>query len=113
MKRSFEGAKPDNTRIHILITVAVMLFIFVHSAMPGEVSGAESGFFAEILAQLTGLSLDMAHFIVRKAAHFSVFTVLGICLAVNFYDLRSESGLAKSGENICKYGSFVVPSQRK
>ena len=66
-----------------------MVFIFVHSAMPGEVSGSESQYFAELLASLTGLSFDIASFIVRKAAHFTEFTVLGICLTVNFYDLRT------------------------
>ena len=65
-----------------------MIFIFVHSAMPGEVSGSESQYFAEILASITGIGIDTAQFIVRKAAHFTEYTILGICLAVNFNDLR-------------------------
>ncbi len=102
MKRSYEGTKPDIARIHIIITVVVMIFIFVHSAMPGEVSGAESRYFAEILASITGLSFEVAHFIVRKAAHFTEFTVLGLCLAVNSYDFRSRNGLAKTGDSPAK-----------
>lgn len=88
MKQSHEGAKLDTARIHLIITLAVMIFIFVHSAMPGDVSGSESRYFAEILSSITGLSFPVAHFIVRKAAHFTEFTVLGICLAVNFSDFK-------------------------
>lgn len=93
MKQSNEGAKLDIVRIHIIITLAVMVFIFVHSAMPGDVSGSESRYFAEILSSITGLSFEISHFIVRKAAHFTEFTVLGICLTVNFNDYKSRGEL--------------------
>lgn len=93
MKQSYEKAKFDTARIHLIITLAVMIFIFVHSAMPGDVSGSESRYFAEILSSITGLSFPVAHFIVRKAAHFTEFTVLGICLAVNFNDFKLRNEL--------------------
>ena len=96
MKQSHEGAKFDTTKIHVMITLAVMLFIFLHSAMSGEVSGGESSYFAKILASITGLSFRTAHFIVRKAAHFTEFTVLGICLAANFNDLKSQNELTRT-----------------
>lgn len=79
-----------------MITLAVMIFIFVHSAMPGDVSVSESSFFAELLSTITGLSFQTAHFVVRKAAHFTIFTMLGICLAVNFNDFRTYTTPAKS-----------------
>lgn len=102
MRRLYEGTKRDTTRIRLAITVAVMIFIFVHSAMPGEVSGSESRYFAEILASISGLSFEVAHFIVRKAAHFTEFTVLGICLAANFYDFKSRNELTKKDESLAK-----------
>lgn len=102
MEQPYKGTKRNNARIRLAITVAVMIFIFVHSAMPGEVSGNESRYFAEILASITGLSFEVAHFIVRKAAHFTEFAVLGVCLAANFYDFKSRNELAKTGENPAK-----------
>ena len=72
-----------------------MLIIFVHSAMPGDVSGSESSFFAELLSAITGLSFQTAQFVVRKAAHFTVFTILGICLTVNFNDYKAQDELVR------------------
>jgi VanZ family protein len=87
-------------RLHIVFTIAVMAFIFVHSAMPGDMSGNESRYFAEFLASITGLSFPVAQFIVRKAAHFTVFTVLGICLSMNFNDYKTQNELTKTNEQI-------------
>ena len=70
-------------KLPIVITAAIMLFIFVHSAMPGEMSGAESSFVVRILAAITGLAAEPIHFIVRKAAHFIEFLALGCSLTVN------------------------------
>lgn len=96
VKKSYEVAKSDTAKIHIIITLVVMVFIFVHSAMSGDVSSSESRFFAEILSSITGISFQVAHFIVRKAAHFTEFAVLGICLTVNFNDYKSQSEIIKS-----------------
>ena len=77
-----------------------MVFIFVHSAMPGHVSGGESRLFAQILMAVTGMSAETASFAVRKMAHFTEFAVLGACLAVNMYDcrLRGSAGRGSSDE---------------
>lgn len=58
---------------------AVTLFIWAQSLLPGEVSGQESGFFARLLAALFGLESlpTWLHALVRKAAHFTEFAVLG------------------------------------
>ena len=96
MKRAHEEAKSNKVRIHIMITLIVMLIIFVHSAMPGDVSGSESSFFAEILSAITDLSFETAHIVVRKAAHFTVFTVLGICLAENFNDYKAQGEIGRT-----------------
>lgn len=87
----------DRCKLHSIPTLAVMIFIFIHSAMPGEMSGAESRYFAEILASATGMSFKAASFIVRKAAHFTEFTALGICLSFSVCDcFRKLSGHSKS-----------------
>lgn len=78
-------------RLHICITIAVMLYIFIHSAMPGELSGAESGFVVRIITALTGIDSAYTELAVRKAAHFTEFAMLGICLAVNMDDLLKSS----------------------
>ncbi len=77
----------------------VMAFIFLHSSMTGDQSGNESIFFAKILASITGLSFQSANFIVRKAAHFTEFLILGACLAVNCRDLKSEPALMRTEQN--------------
>ena len=83
-----------NAGLHLFITFAVMVVIFVHSAMPGDVSGAESNLFAQMLASLTGISMESASFVVRKAAHITEFAILGICLTVNMYDLKASRRVA-------------------
>ena len=79
MKQSSKVAKLDTVN-HIIISVMAMVYIFAHSAMPGDVSISESRFFAEILSLITDISFQVELLIVRKAAHFTEFAVLGICL---------------------------------
>ena len=99
----------NNSRnIHIVITLAVMAFIFMHSAMPGELSGSESRYFAEILASITGMSFQAASFIVRKAAHFTEFTVLGICLAVDFNDWKYSEPVSKRAGILFQLGAWAA-----
>lgn len=87
---------------HIAATLAVMAFIFVHSAMPGRVSGSESGYFAELLSSITGIGFDTSQFIVRKAAHFTEYLVLGSCLTVNFFDLKTGMALSRSERKLIR-----------
>ena len=60
---------------------AVTLFIWCQSLLPGTISGQESGFFSRLLAGLLGMDTlpVWLHALVRKAAHFTEFAVLG-CL---------------------------------
>ena len=83
--------QPNRYRSHIYITAAVMLFIFVHSAMPGHVSGAESNIIVQFIAGITGWNEEILRVVVRKAAHFTEFLVLGMCLSVNMRDLREKN----------------------
>ena len=88
-----------NQKIHILITLAVMVFIFIQSALPGELSGAESSIVVRFiywlgsaagLSGLTDMDADTIHIIVRKLAHFLEYMLLGGCLVVNTHDWYEE-----------------------
>ena len=68
-----------------------MLFIFVQSAMPGHLSGAESSVIAHFIAGITGWNEEILSIVVRKAAHFTEFLILGICLSGNMRDLREKN----------------------
>ena len=90
--------------IHLILTIAVMLFIFVHSAMPGHVSGVESDFFVRVISRLTGVEEEPLSFIVRKAAHFTEFMLLGICMALNVTD-----ALRIKGKSISFPFAWLIP----
>ena len=72
-----------------------MVFIFVQSAMPGKVSGAESNIIVQFIAGITGWNEHILSVIVRKAAHFTEFLLLGICLSINMYDLAANHAVPK------------------
>lgn len=72
--------KKDRGRWALLVGIGVVtLFIWGQSLLPGTVSAQESGFFTRLLAGLLGLETVPAwmHALVRKAAHFTEFGVLG------------------------------------
>ena len=90
------------TKIHIAITVAVMAFIFLQSALPGDLSGAESGILVNILHEITKIDQDILSTLVRKIAHFTEYMILGICLQKNADDWRhylSEKNNVSSSNN--------------
>ena len=72
--------------------------------MPGHVSGAESNFFVRFISGLTGVEEESLSFIVRKAAHFTEFMILGICLALNVTD-----ALRTKGKSISLPGTWLIP----
>ena len=72
-----------------------MLLIFIHSAMPGDMSGAESDFIVRLIRRFVDADPALLSVIVRKAAHFAEFALLGGCLAVNVNDYkRGPAGAA-------------------
>lgn len=68
------------------LCAAWMVFIFMMSAMPGDVSGEQSGFVTELIEKaLTfvlgaqtagGISVDALELVVRKCAHMGEYAVL-------------------------------------
>ena len=68
----------------VICTVLLMIilaFIWGNSAMPGETSGALSGWVGELLSRFFPfLATENGLHILRKLAHFSEFAALGMCL---------------------------------
>ena len=80
--------------LRFLPMVAVMVMIFVFSAMPGKESGATSGFLLTIIVKtaewvsrssVSPDTAEMLHMIIRKAAHFTEFATLGITTVIAFW----------------------------
>lgn len=78
--------KLNKFSLHIIFTVAIMVFIFIQSALPGDLSGVQSNMIVSMLHKLTGIDFDVLSLIVRKTAHFTEYMILGIGLAVNAFD---------------------------
>lgn len=79
MKQVFTADR-NKKILRFLPALLMMVFIFVHSAMPADLSDLESSSLAELMSKLFHLDADTASFIVRKCAHFTEYLVLGGCL---------------------------------
>lgn len=75
----------DKQKLHLLLTILIMLFIFLQSALPAYLSQQESSLIAQFIADLIKLDVNRVSFFVRKSAHFSEYLALGISL---FYTMR-------------------------
>ena len=62
------------------------MLIWGHSMQPAVVSSQESGFFLDFLSNIIPglMNDDGGMFIIRKAAHFAEYTILGILLCMDF-----------------------------
>lgn len=69
-----------------ITTIAIMVFIFVQSAMPDVVSAEESNLIVEFIrdimekASISVSNQEMLSYLVRKGAHFTEYAVFGISL---------------------------------
>ena len=72
--------------LHFALTAAVMIFIFIQSALPGHVSGAESNIIVRMITSIVQADPETVGFVVRKTAHFTEYMVLGACLLLNVRD---------------------------
>ena len=76
---------------YLLITLLIMAVIFIHSAMPADLSSQESFLFSRILVVLFRFDDMTASFIVRKCAHFLEYTVLGVSLFFTVSDYLRQN----------------------
>ena len=102
--------KPDtNSKIHIhaLVTVIIMIFIFVQSALPSDLSQQESGVIVSFLSNFLWTDSELLSFGVRKCAHFAEYTLLGWSLALTVADyLERLRGGQPGGSNRAKPGDL-------
>ena len=79
-------------RLCVSLILCCLVFIWGNSLLPGEISGAISDFFKRILQSLfeqgESGSSGMLGFLVRKMAHFTEVTALGLCLCWLFGMLK-------------------------
>lgn len=102
--------KPDtNSKIHIhaLVTVIIMIFIFVQSALPADLSQRESGMIVSFLSKFMWTDLEMLSFGVRKCAHFTEYTLLGWSIALTAADYLER--LRAEGRDVTSGAQFIAP----
>lgn len=82
-----------------LILAAYVIFIFSNSLTPADLSSAESGFVLRLVHQaisMTGLSASwLTEHIIRKCAHFSEYTLLGILICQSMRYLNCGTALRR------------------
>lgn len=84
-------------RLCITLLVCNVLFIWGNSLLPGEISGAVSGFVKDVLSYIIpGMTGEGGggHGLLRKAAHFTEFACLGLLLTWLFFMLQKPRLLA-------------------
>jgi len=69
-------------RLCVALLICNLIFIWGNSLLPGEISGAFSDWVKSILARLFsgGMEEHSGRGLLRKLAHFTEFTTLGMCL---------------------------------
>jgi len=77
--------KRTDKRLRLCITLLIcnLAFIWGNSLLPGEISGAFSDWVKALLANILPVGPDdgTGGGLLRKAAHFTEFAALGMCLA--------------------------------
>lgn len=82
MEEKYNGGEKRKGIIFLLLSILWMAVIFMFSAQTGDESGRQSGFLADMICKLIPFELseggmDTLTFIIRKAAHFTEYAVLG------------------------------------
>ena len=89
--------------IFAILTIATCIIIFIFSNQNGEKSGLTSRGFVRKIVEITGITKDIrekeelienCQFVVRKLAHFSIYTILGIN-ALGFINTYTKISLKK------------------
>lgn len=76
--------------IVFILTAGMIAFAFIHSSMPADLSGEESESvmdFLQYIFNFFGFNAELTDHIVRKAAHFTEYTAIGmllVCCAYSF-----------------------------
>ena len=72
----------------LVITILIMAFIFLQSALPADLSKEESNLIVQALIEFLQIDAELLSFVVRKCAHFTEYLLLGVSLyaTVREYD---------------------------
>ena len=72
----------------LVITILIMAFIFLQSALPADLSKEESNLIVQALIEFLHVDAKILSFAVRKCAHFTEYLLLGLSLfaTVREYD---------------------------
>ena len=89
-------------KLYIFLSLSVMAFIFVQSAMPADLSNVESRSIVAVLIRYLGIDRSTLTFLVRKSAHFLEYLLLGLTLSLvsrSFRDRRLQRGRKQGTES--------------
>ena len=78
----------------LMVTILWLCFIYGNSLKTGTESGEQSGTVYEIVSNVTnamGLGTPISHHLIRKAAHFAEFALLGILVCLDLWSLGAVS----------------------
>ena len=73
-----------------IIPVVWMLFIFIQSSLPADLSSTESSFFVDLICSWVKADPELVTFFVRKSAHFAEYLLLGASLLAAFVTVKRE-----------------------
>ena len=80
-----------------------MVFIFVQSALPADLSSEESGLIVDwimrVMEDILPFGRETVVFAVRKGAHFTEYLILGAVLVAAVKEWRAASRLPLSGSS--------------
>ena len=101
--------KKYSFQINLIITILIMIFIFMQSALPADVSDEESRVIVDFLANIIHRDTDTISLVVRKIAHFTEYLILGIFLKL---DVSGIIHLVQTKNNIISLliGAFYAVS---
>lgn len=80
-------------KVHIAIPVLIMIFIFVQSAFPSDLSGRESGLIVSLVRHFWDADPETITLVVRKCAHFIEYLALGWSLMFPVLDKLGQKDL--------------------
>ena len=79
-------------RVYCALVVAMLIFIWGNSMLPGEISGELSGGLMQYIGKLFAVFGSAGEYVLRKLAHFSEYTALGFFLG-GIFTAQGQKGI--------------------
>ena len=103
-KKASRGGFPSKKKLYTLITILIMVFIFIQSALPADLSSRESGLISGFLARLLSQDPESMSFLIRKCAHFTEYMILGISLFFTMGEHLASAGVSSRAVPFSAWG---------